>query len=220
MKRILILSVILALGTPVNAQTKFVFTKGFKANITTSSVLLKDMDVTNKSGTGISFGSSEKLTIGEHFALQGDFLFHYRTFNMENRAIPVAQIPIKWWMIEVPVYAVWQIRTGRGNIFLGIGPYAGYGLSAKNNPYQVNLYRKNEITGERPLNRWNFGGGMVCGYEFSNGLFVNAAYHRGSGQTKGNNTAMSNQSFSLGLGYRFRLFSVEVNRNKLLWKPF
>jgi hypothetical protein len=223
MRKCFILLIILSVAVQTKAQMEIKFLKGFKANATLSNLILKNPDTKSHFGTGVSFGNSEKLEIGKHFALQGDLLFHYKTFDIENISTPKTKNNIRAWEIEIPCYVVGQINVGSGKISVGAGSYFSYGLSAESNSGQLNLYRKDEITGKRPLNRWDYGFGTVFGYEFSNGLFINAAYRAEVSDwlnTNAHSIATKSQTFSLGLGYRFRLLFVKINKDKLLWKFF
>jgi hypothetical protein len=216
MKRILILSVVLLFGFGINAQTTLVFTKGFKANATMSNFLLENSGSKSNLGFGALIGSSDKLEIGEHFALQGELLFRYGTSDIRDKTTG-AKNRYQNWSVEVPTYAVGQIKVGLGKAFFGIGPYIGLELSAKSNTEKINLYKKDKITGESTMSHWDFGGGAILGYEFANKIFVDATYRIGFLNLLNVNkdgTTMRNQVFSLGLGYRFQLFSIKLDKTK------
>ena len=46
-----------------------------------------------------------------------------------------------------------QIFTGPGKIFIGVGPYVGYGLDAKQSPGDIDLYQKDKAI----MHHWDFG---------------------------------------------------------------
>ncbi len=56
------------------------------------------------------------------------------------------------------------------------------------------------------MERFDFGAGVMLGYEFSNGVQINAAYKIGFLNMVGfasSNVGMRNETISLGVGYRF-----------------
>jgi hypothetical protein len=221
MKKILTAVILLAAGCiSANAQIKFTFSKGMKANAVMSGYLWREGQNAGSLNAGFSFGTVDRLDIGEHFTLQGELLFHNGTNTLQNRAIDV-QEQYKYWRMEVPTYMIVKLRVGTGKMFFGIGPYVAVGLSAKRNPGNINLYGKDEQTGERPMNRWNTGGSATFGYEWTNGLFVDMAYHAGFADgwmpwtANSSSAAKGHQNLSLGIGYRFRLFGIQLDKNKI-----
>ena len=108
----------------------------------------------------------------------------------------------QYFGVEIPVYAIGYANIGNGKGYVGIGPYAGFGIDARyitKGASDVDLY-------EYAMQRWDFGGGAMLGYEFSNKLQINASYKLGFMNALNNvvgDTRMLNQTVSLGLGYRF-----------------
>ncbi|MDR0505350.1 MAG: hypothetical protein LBH32_00820 [Dysgonamonadaceae bacterium] len=59
---------------------------------------------------------------------------------------------------------------------------------------------------------------IIFGYQFAGGICINAAYQRGFPSllnTGKEEAAMKSQVFSLGLGYRFRIFNFNLDKNKI-----
>jgi hypothetical protein len=220
MKKILIAVILFAAGCiSANAQIKFAFSKGIKTNAMMSDYLWRDEQNAGSLNAGFSFGTVDRLDIGEHFALQGELLFHRGTNTVYNGTIDV-QEQYKYWRMEAPTYMIGRLRIGTGKMFFGIGPYVSFGLGARRNPGNINLYGKDEQTGKRLMNRWDVGGSATLGYEWSNGLFVDMAYHTGFADgwpwtVKNNSAAKGHQNLSLGIGYRFRLFGIQLDKNKI-----
>ncbi|OAV75860.1 hypothetical protein Barb7_00492 [Bacteroidales bacterium Barb7] len=216
-KSLVVLVALLMVGfTKVNAQVDLTFSKGIKVNTTMSNFRLNGVDGKSKMGFGVSVGNSDKLEIGENFALQGEFIIHYKTSKMTDKTTQL-ESDLKYWGVEVPAYGIGQMKMGSGKAFIGIGPYLGYGFSAKSNPGKINLYKKDKTTGETPMKRWDFGGGVILGYEFENGLFVNASYKMGfldSWNVYNSDAKVRSQTLSFGLGYRFSLFAATFDKNK------
>ncbi|MDR3094610.1 MAG: porin family protein [Bacteroidales bacterium] len=102
---------------------------------------------------------------------------------------------VKYWGLEVPIYVVGHLKIGAGKGFLGVGSYTDYGFRSK---------------------KWNTGGAVIAGYEFSNGFFVNISCKRRFFEwmpTHSTNVATMLQMVGIGVGYRFPLFAVNMNEN-------
>lgn len=206
MKKILMtsLAVLLTVGSSsVFAQS---VTWGVKAEGNLSNYILSDMDgAKSKMGFGATVGGLMKWDISEHFALQPELLFHFKASKMENvdatlQAGGNNKYSMEYWGVEIPVYAVGQTRIGNGRGYIGIGPYVGVGFSNKAYPGDVDLYDTDV------LQAWDFGGAAQIGYEFRNGLSINAGYKIGfidALDSNKDNATMLPQTVSLGLAYRF-----------------
>ena len=97
----------------------------------------------------------------------------------------------------------WNISFG-GRIYGGVGPYFGYGFSAKLKDSDIDLYKKKD--GETPMKRMTTGVAAQIGYEFPCRLQINASYKMGmtnSLDAGSSNSKMRPYSASLGIGYRF-----------------
>ena len=114
----------------------------------------------------------------------------------------------QYFGVEIPLYLVGQTTLGSGKGFIGAGPYLGFGIDARykvDGKDDVELYK--EYGGKKSeLQRWDFGAGLMFGYEFSNRLQIIASYKIGfidALNVNKDNATMLNNSFSLGFGYRF-----------------
>lgn len=202
-KIVLALAVILGLGcSQVNAQTTI--SGGVKADANMANFLLTDLDAQKSTmKVGASLGGFMKVEFGENFALQPELLFHYKQSKMETGKL---EDDFEYWGMEIPVYAIGQMKMGAGKGFVGVGPYVGYGFSAKYKDADKDLYKKDKLTDKAVLNRWDFGLGATLGYEFNSGFSVSASYKIGLIDTLDalkDDATMRNQSVSLGVGYRF-----------------
>ncbi len=201
-KIVLTVAVVLGLGlTQVNAQ---VISGGIKANANMSNFLLSDMGSTESNmKVGASLGGFMKMEFSENFALQPELLFHYKSSEMK---LGSNKTDYEYWGAEIPIYAVGQMAMGNGKGFIGVGPYVGFGIDAKYKTGDMDLYEKDKVTDKAYLNRWDFGVGVMLGYEFNNGFLVNAGYQMGlidNLDANKDNATMRNQTISLGVGYKF-----------------
>ncbi len=201
MNRIFLTTVLLIFSVftlTINAQTKTSFGIKLDGNINNSTV--SDLQKDNNSFVaGASLGGFSKIEIGTHFALQPELLFNYteRKVKTDNE-----KIHFKFASVEIPVYAMGQFKVGNGKIFFGAGPHIGYGFSIDSNTEK--LCECDVNNNKLELSYWYLGGGVIAGYEFNNGLILNAGYKMGYNLSSKNNLPGKDlQTISLGIGYRF-----------------
>ncbi|MCC8145496.1 MAG: porin family protein [Bacteroidales bacterium] len=202
-KIVLTLAVILGLGlSQVNAQTTI--TGGIKAQLNMSNFIMSDISHGKSTmGFGPSLGGFMTVQFHENFALQPELLFHFK--SSENK-IDGFKTDYEYWGAEIPIYLVGQMQLGMGKGYVGLGPYVGFGFDAKwTDGNEKNLYK--EYNGKKAfMKRWDFGVGAMVGYEFDNGVSINANYQIGLIDVLDRdkkNATMRNQTVSLGVGYRF-----------------
>ncbi|MNL20572.1 hypothetical protein D3C87_1418290 [compost metagenome] len=105
--------------------------------------------------------------------------------------------------IEVPVNFVYSIPTGNtGNIFLGVGPYAGFGIHTKTTQGNFSESRSFSDAG---LKNFNAGLNFLTGFKFANGFLINGGYDLGlTNIVKDSGGASAkNRVFSVGVGFQF-----------------
>ena len=196
-KAMLGLMVILGLGaTQVNAQS---ITFGAKAEANMSNFNVSDLPgLDSKMGFGATVGGFAKFDISNRFAIQPELLVHFQNSEWKEEGV---KRDYEYWGLEIPVYAMFQWQTLSNNRFYaGVGPYVGYGLSAELNKPKSKLYKDNV------LQEWDFGFGAQVGYEFANGIQINAGYKLGivdALDAGKDDSTMLPQRISLGIGYRF-----------------
>ena len=190
---------LLSMGiTQVNAQT---ISGGFKVDADMSGFLITKMpDVKSKSGFGASLGGFMKIELSESFAIQPELLFKSRHSKLEYKSVDV-KTGYSYFGAEIPVYALGQFQLGDGKFYGGVGPYIGYGFSAKYKEGDI----KEDVYKEGDMKRFDFGAGVLIGYEFSNKMQINAGYQMGlANLLKGKgDVKYRNHELSLGLGYHF-----------------
>ncbi|MDL2223801.1 PorT family protein [Bacteroidales bacterium OttesenSCG-928-M06] len=202
-KIVLTLAVILGLGCfQLNAQTTV--SGGIKAQLNLSNFLISDINASKSTmGFGPTLGGFMKVEFNENFALQPELLFHFKTSETKLEG---AKNDYEYWGMEIPVYAVGQMKLGEGKGYIGVGPYVGFGFDAKwSKGNNNNLYK--EYDGRKSfMSRWDFGVGAIVGYEMDNGVSVNAGYQIGLIdvlEANKDNASMRTQTVSLGVGYKF-----------------
>ncbi|MFT4222079.1 outer membrane beta-barrel protein [Dysgonomonas sp.] len=176
---------------------------GFKAEGNYSGFILSKMDnVKSTMGFGGSIGPSIKFNISKNFAIQEDILFTYASSGLTTDGV---KDTYQYFGTEVPVYLIGQWGTpSGGRICGGVGPYVGYGFTAKMKDSDVNLYKK--VNGETPMKRMTAGVAAQLGYQLKCGLQVSASYRIGftnALDTKMGDSKMLPHAASLGIGYYF-----------------
>jgi hypothetical protein len=200
-KIILSLAIVFGLGVvQMNAQR---VSFGVKADANMSSFILSDLDgMESKIGFGANLGGFMKYDFCEHFAIQPELLFNFRSSELKGEG---EKDNFHYWGMELPVYALSQWNTvDGGRIFAGVGPYVGLGLSAKMDRADIDVYEKFED--ESFLRRFDFGFGALFGLELSNRMQINASYKIGILNMMDESRdygKMFPHAFSLGVGYRF-----------------
>ena len=188
--------------TTTTSTTNAIVSFGLKSNANMSNFFIKELDgIQSNMGVGFSTGAFMKIE-SDYFAIQYELLLHYKTSELENQA----KADYKQWALELPMYLMGQIFTGSGKIFIGAGPYVGFGLDAKQSPGKIDLYQKDQNAEKAIMHRWDFGLGAMVGYEFKNGISFSAAYQAGlinRLSAEKDVMSMKNQTLSAGLGYKF-----------------
>lgn len=207
MKKIILLGLSLFMATglmTVKAQTPLTF--GVKAEANMSNFLLSDMDgVSSTMKLGPTVGGFMNIGLHQNFSIQPELMFFYRSSKMETEATgQTIKDDFNQWGMQLPVYFLGHLYTDNGKFYGGVGPYVGLGFDAKYKDADVDLYKK--VNDEAAMNRWDFGLGLLVGYEFHNGIQINAGYQLGLiDQLDANkdDASMRTQTVSLGVGYRF-----------------
>ncbi len=120
--------VILGLGIPhLNAQG---ITGGVKAGVNISNFILSDMGSAESTmNAGANLGGFMKIDLSDHFAIQPELMFHFKSSDMEQAGF---KDTYEYWGMDIPVYAMaqWTVQRDR-RFFVGVGPYIGLGFSSK-----------------------------------------------------------------------------------------
>jgi opacity protein-like surface antigen len=201
-KIVLTFAVLLGFGLMhINAQDLSI---GIKASANMSNFFLSDMkNAESTMKIGASLGGFFNVPFNNAFSLQPELIFHYKSSEMKQER---QKTDYEYWGMEIPIYFMGKLNLGNGRGYAGIGPYVGLGFDAKYKNGDIDLYKKNKITDNSIMNRWDFGAGVILGYEFNNGFLINAGYQIGITDlldANKKNATMRNQTVNLGIGYKF-----------------
>lgn len=171
-------------------------------------------DLNNKIKTGFNAGINVEVPLADEFYLQPGLLFTSKGAKADDNE------NTKWNInyLELPINFVFKPILGNGNLLLGAGPYLGYALGGKikSDDGDIDLEFDSELTGAEILKapytvrRFDFGGNLLVGYEFSSKLSAQLNAQLGlanlnpkiDGVDKKDNHTQ-NTGFGISLGYRF-----------------
>jgi len=157
---------------------------------------------------GGSAGFFYKYALALHNrAIQTDILFRFLSSEFKNQSTGETA-DYRYFGIELPVYFMMQAEIDDQTLYLGIGPFASFGLSSYyQSPFRrIELYEEDPVSGKATMRRWDYGVGFIIGYEMKCRLQFNFNYQMGFRNMVGDgfeNIDMISQLVSLGVGYRF-----------------
>jgi hypothetical protein len=203
MKKVLLtLSAAFLFAAVVKAQTSY----GIKAGITFPKVTAAsgDVSISTKSSTSFYLTGYLEAPLANNFSIQPGLSLQ----GKGGKGISVNGLEelgdngkLELMYLELPVNFVYNIPTGNsGNIFLGAGPYAGLGLSAKAKTGNVKV---DVGFGDDGLKRFDAGLNFLAGYRLANGFLINGGYGLGFVDLAGaEGGSLKNRVFSIGVGYQ------------------
>jgi hypothetical protein len=159
-------------------------------------------DYAGKMSVAPNLGGFLDIELNDSFAIQPEMMFFFRNSGIKygNRADNVRQ-----WGTMIPVYLVRREYMDNGTWYFGLGAYAGFGFDARLKNEKTALY--NKTNGHAAvMNRWDYGISALIGYEYGNGIQINAGLQLGLKDQldarKDNATAI-NKTLTAGIGYHF-----------------
>jgi hypothetical protein len=209
-----------ALGAKAQESTTF----GVRAGVNFQNINGRDIfdeKLENKIKTGFNVGVNAEVPIAPDFYLQPGVLF------TTKGAVDKDDEDIKYKLsyIEVPINFLYKPTLGAGKLLLGIGPYIAFGIGGnvsnkdgkeKDIEFTKDVsnadYAAAAAAGFPPpyLKRFDAGGNLLAGYEFSNKFSFQLNAQLGmvniNSEIKGlpdDDTKLKNTGFGLSLGYRF-----------------
>jgi hypothetical protein len=167
---------------------------------------------------GFHVGAHAQIPIVPEFYFQPGLLFSTKGFkNTENNTTSTLNLSY----IEVPLNLVYKGALGNGFIFIGFGPYVGYGIMGKRKFESQSITIKPDVkftnvveVTDSPMDYYvkplDAGANIFFGYEMSIGLFFQLNSQLGmlrinpeDKRIPNDESSMKNTGFGLSLGYRF-----------------
>lgn len=201
-RKLLSIAAALCFIAGAKAQTSY----GFKAGVTFPKVTASSENISVSTKTSTSFYLTGYLDapLAQNFSIQPGLSLQGKggkgvSVNGFEELGNDGKLDLMY--LEIPVNFVYSIPTGNsGNFFLGAGPYAGLGLSAKAKTGNVKV----DIGfGDDGLKRFDAGLNFLAGYRLSNGFLINGGYGLGLVDMVGaDGGSLKNRVFSIGVGYQ------------------
>ncbi len=163
------------------------------------------------------FGVIAEVPLVPTFYFQTGLLYSVKGAKSKDLATTTT---LRTGYLELPLHFMFKPALGNGHLILGFGPYLGYGLNGKakievgGNSADWDVSFQNEVTASDNdetiyVKRFDAGGNLFFGYEFSSGLSfqlntqlgmvkINPDYKGFDDKSKFNNTG-----FGLSAMYRF-----------------
>jgi hypothetical protein len=216
MKKIILLFIGIALSAISFAQLSF----GVQATgqLTTAQAKSKynidfDKEMSVRPGGGVIL----QYGLGNHFSLRSGVSYSQQgvtlKYSLDEFGSTKSSVRLNY--VQVPLHAIYGIRTGNVNIYAGLGGYAGYGFSGEvkntlwfyteDGGYEVSeklkAFDKLEDDGG-DLNRFDYGASGFAGVHLKSGLFVQAGYQLGIANiSRDKDDTYRNRAIQLTVGF-------------------
>lgn len=199
MKKLTLIAAVAFTAMNVHAQARF----GIQGGVNFASAQVEAFNpVTNnteerntKSNTGATFGFLADIPIVETLSFMPELNFVQKGYEFQNNVgNVVAKAKANLNFIEIPLNFVVRTDIGAGNLFFGLGPAVGFGISGKSEESVSGLGAgfdysdkedvefdgdENATDNKLHLKRVDVGANALAGYMFSNGLFLKVNYTYG-----------------------------------------
>jgi len=224
-------SIILMAGGLLIAAASFSqVSLGVQATGNLSSAKLEFPDgpsFTKKAVFGPGGGVVAQFAINETLALRSglNFLQHGVKINSTQVEDGIGEFEVeaktKLNYLQIPVYALYTKELSIGELFVGAGPYANYGISGKSkltytftddngdkesDSEETDAFKKDE-DGGTSFKRFDMGAGAIAGIRFPNGMFANIGYQYSFSNSSSDGDEggkYNNQGLQLSIGFFFR----------------
>jgi len=218
MKKQVVLVLLALVGTlSTYAQVSF----GIKAGYNNSGVSGGEGSEFTKRLSGFHVGGIADISLAENFSLQPQLLFIIKGAKSEafkeTVGSAVVEFPaqkLTFNYLELPVNFMYKHEVGAGSIFVGAGPYLGFGLSGKvkagdeDADVKFDGKKSSEIDANDDaamhLKRIDAGANFLAGYELKNGLLFGVNYSLGLTNLDPDGSKSKNNYFGVSVGYLFK----------------
>lgn len=159
--------------------------------------------------TGFNAGIVANIPVAEWFSFQAGLSFLQKGSNRTEMGVDVSTEWVSLNYLELPLNFLYHTKGRYGSFEIGAGPSFSYGLSAKGK-FFINTFTSVEklhfgSNADDYLKRFEFGANMLAGFQFTNGLFINAVYNIGLSNVAGySEDKWKNYYGGLRIGYFFK----------------
>jgi len=182
-------------------------------------------DFKKKAVFGPGGGFVAQFAVNENFALRSGLAFLQNGVKITSTEIQDGigefelEAKTKLNYLQIPVYALYTKEVSLGEVYLGAGPYANYGVSGKSklsytytdengdkasDSEESDAFAKEE-DGGTGFKRFDWGAGAIAGVRLPNGIFAQIGYQYSIGNISNDDASKyHNQGLQLSVGYFFK----------------
>lgn len=147
----------------------------------------------NKLKVGVNVGVTADIPVAspDYFVQTG------LLFSTKGAKIKQTDDNLNLSYLEVPITFLYKPVLGEGRLLLGVGPYLGIAVGGK--------YRDQSISFDDDFKRFDAGGNLLFGYEFSSKISAQLNAQLGLvniGKNTAGDATIKNTGFGISLGYR------------------
>lgn len=190
---------------------------GIRAGVNFQNLNGKDFDgddLDYKLKTGFHIGVNAEIPVAPQFYVQPGVLFSTKGAKVDDDE----DTKINLSYIEVPINFLFKPELGTGHLLLGVGPYVAFGIGGKikSDAGDADVEFEKEISGADYLSgkyfakRFDAGGNLLAGYEFSNKFSIQLNAQLGMvninpeiKEVPNDKSKTKNTGFGISVGYRF-----------------
>lgn len=206
MKKILLLAGLIIASLNVFSQSA---TLGIKGGVNFAQLYSTFQNTTGSASTGLlttyTIGAFADVKVSDKISVQPSFNFSGKGGSEKNAD---SIVKAKLFYLQFPVNAVYHFEIDPGEIYFGVGPYLGYGLSAK---VQIDKGTSSRTVdagfggGESKYQSLDAGFNALLGIKLDNGFLLDVHYDLGLTNVSNianNNT--TNRVCGVSVGYAFK----------------
>lgn len=152
----------------------------------------------NKMKVGFNAGVTADIPVAApDYFVQTGLLFSTKGAKFEN-----SDVKMNISYLEIPITFLYKPLVGEGHLLVGVGPYLGYAVGGKTGD--------NDIDFDNDLKRFDAGGNILFGYEFTPKLSAQLNAQLGlvnilqDGNGTNGDATVKNTGFGISLGYRIK----------------
>jgi hypothetical protein len=178
------------------------------ATIASYKYSFESSTTTSKMKVGAGGGLVLSVPLGKHFSFRPELNYILKG-GTEKDEDAKAKLTLNY--LELPLHVVYNVNTTSGVFFAGAGPSFSLGVSGKSKYEDGETGDETEKinfgnTEDDDLKPLEIGVGVLAGYQFMNGFFVDARFNAGltnSFPDDYDDAKFRNMYFGIGVGYMF-----------------
>ena len=212
MKKVFLFAFATMIAASALAQTSSTSTLkiGLKGGVNLPKYHFSGSDDETKSTTNFNVTAFLDAPLASHFSVQPGISLQGKGAKFyDGNNIQVEQNAL--W-IEVPVNFVGHLPLSTvGGLYLGAGPYLGFGVAGQNKTTVGSVTNKDDISfgndADNSLKGTDFGVNFIGGFEMNNGITLGAGYGLGltdlTPKARSDDSKVTNRVLSFSIGFQF-----------------